>query len=61
VEAQESQAIATLDYRGSCRNDGTLLQPDHLIYILNKVAEQEFELLHTHRQKMFLNHLLSVA
>jgi radical SAM family uncharacterized protein/radical SAM-linked protein len=61
VEAQESQAIATLGYRGSCRNDGTLLQPDHLIYILNKVAEQEFELLHTHRQKMILNHLLSLA
>jgi radical SAM family uncharacterized protein/radical SAM-linked protein len=61
VEAQESQAIATLGYRGSCRNDGTLLQPDHLIYMLNKVAEQEFELLHTHRQKMILNHLLSVG
>jgi radical SAM-linked protein len=57
----ESQAIATLGYRGSCRNDGTLLQPDHLIYMLNKVAEQEFELLHTHRQKMILNHLLSVG
>jgi radical SAM-linked protein len=60
-EAEDSLAIATLDYRGSCRNDGTLLQPDHLIYILNKVAEQEFELLHTHRQKMILNHLLSLA
>ena len=61
VKAQESQAIATLGYRGSCRNDGTLLQPDHLIYLLNKIAEQEFELLHTHRQKMILNHLLSVG
>ena len=60
-EAEDSLAIATLNYRGSCRNDGTLLQPDHLIYMLNKVAEQEFELLHTHRQKMILNHLLSVT
>ncbi|MEB3193471.1 MAG: TIGR03960 family B12-binding radical SAM protein [Snowella sp.] len=61
IEEGESQAIVTLNYRGSCRNDGTLLQPDHLIYMLNKVAEQEFELLHTHRQKMILNPLLSVG
>ncbi|MEB3311239.1 MAG: TIGR03960 family B12-binding radical SAM protein [Snowella sp.] len=41
-------------YQGSCRNDGTLLQPDHLLYMLEKVADKSFQLAHIHREKMFL-------
>jgi len=44
----------TLRYIGSCRNDGTLLRPEHLIYMLEQVAEREFQLLHTHRRQLLL-------
>lgn len=45
---------AVIRYLGSCRNDGTLLRPEHLIYMLGQVAQREFQLLHTHRQKLIL-------
>ncbi|OKH17850.1 TIGR03960 family B12-binding radical SAM protein [[Limnothrix rosea] IAM M-220] len=42
-------------YRGSCRNDGTLLHAEHVVYMLNHVApEQDIQLIHTHRLNMFL-------
>jgi len=44
----------SLRYTGSCRNDGTLLRPEHLIYMLEQVAEQEFQLIHTHRSQLIL-------
>ncbi|ELS03372.1 radical SAM-linked protein/radical SAM family uncharacterized protein [Xenococcus sp. PCC 7305] len=44
-----------LRFLGSCRNDGTKLAPDNVIYMLEKVANQEFELLTVHRQKLLLN------
>jgi uncharacterized protein (DUF2344 family) len=43
-----------LRYLGSCRNDGTLLQPEHIIIMLEQVAGQEFHLLKVHREKMIL-------
>ena len=43
-----------LRFLGSCRNDGTKLSPDNVIYMLEKVANCEFELLTVHRQKLFL-------
>ena len=49
---EDSQVV--LRYVGSCRNDGTLLQPDHLIYMLEGLTQREFHLLHTHRQQMLL-------
>jgi uncharacterized protein (DUF2344 family) len=44
----------TLRYIGSCRNDGTLLTPEHLIYMLDNVAQESFDLLKAHRQEMWL-------
>ncbi|MGD1702902.1 TIGR03960 family B12-binding radical SAM protein [Dapis sp. BLCC M229] len=41
-------------YVGSYQNDGTLLRPQNIIYMLEEVSKLEFELLHTHRQKLFL-------
>ena len=41
-------------YIGSCRNDGTLLQAEQVIYMLEQVAQQELQLLHVHRQQMIL-------
>lgn len=44
----------TLRYVGSCQNDGNLLRPDHVIYMLQKVAPVEFQLLRSHRLKLIL-------
>lgn len=43
-----------LRYIGSCRNDGTLLRPEHIIQMLEQVAQTEFQLLCIHRQQLFL-------
>ena len=49
----ENKAVV-LRYIGCCRNDGTMLRPEHLIWILEQVAQQEFNLLHIHRQQLIL-------
>lgn len=54
VGAQAEQA--QLQYVGSCRNDGTLLRPDHLVHMLEQVAGQEFHLRQSHRQQLILQH-----
>ena len=45
---------AVLHYIGCCRNDGTMLRPEQLIWILEQVAQQEFSLLHIHRRQLIL-------
>lgn len=50
----EINSSATLRYLGSCRNDGTLLRPEHLVYMLESVAQQDYQLLHAHRSRLFL-------
>jgi len=44
----------TLNYQGSCRNDGVLLRPEHVIYMLEQVAQQELHLLQVHRLQLSL-------
>nr|WP_275974462.1 TIGR03936 family radical SAM-associated protein [Argonema galeatum] len=43
-----------LRYVGSCRNDGSLLRPDGVIYMLEQVNACEFQLLHSHRLSLIL-------
>ena len=43
-----------LRYIGSCCNDGTLLRPEHLIFMLEQVSQQDLALQHTHRQRLLL-------
>ena len=43
-----------LRYLGSCRNDGTILNPEQLLFMLEKAAGREFQLLHIHRQRLIL-------
>jgi radical SAM-linked protein len=50
----ESASQVVLRYVGSCRNDGTLLRPEHVIYMLEQVAQQELQLLKIHRNQLFL-------
>jgi radical SAM family uncharacterized protein/radical SAM-linked protein len=51
-----------LRFIGSCRNDGTLLKPEHIIYMLEQVSQQDttgvtVELRHTHRVNLILNEI----
>lgn len=46
---------AVIRFTGSCRNDGTNLSPDNLVYMLEKVTNTEFQLLNVHRQQLILN------
>ncbi|MBF2063382.1 MAG: TIGR03960 family B12-binding radical SAM protein [Calothrix sp. C42_A2020_038] len=41
--------VATLRYVGSCRNDGMLLRPEQILFMLEQVASVEYQLLHIHR------------
>ena len=54
LESEEDNK-ATIRFTGSCRNDGTNLSPDNLVYMLEKVANAEFQLLNVHRQQLILN------
>ena len=44
----------TLCYVGSCRPDGKILRPEHLLLMLQQVAQQEFQLLNIDRQQLVL-------
>ena len=50
----ENQQQAKIRYLGNCRNDGNLLRPEHIVYMLEQVAQQEFQLLHAHRTQLIL-------
>ncbi|MCA2553125.1 MAG: TIGR03960 family B12-binding radical SAM protein [Microcystis sp. M04BS1] len=52
LKTVDNQAV--LCYVGSCRNDGTLLQPDHIVEMLERVSGQEISLLNFHRQRLIL-------
>jgi radical SAM family uncharacterized protein/radical SAM-linked protein len=41
-----------INYVGSCRNDGTLLAPNHVVYMLEHISGQDIILLHSHRVKI---------
>jgi radical SAM-linked protein len=54
IEALVSDTSIVLRYLGSYRNDGTLLRPDHVLYMLEQVSQQELQLLHIHRDRLLL-------
>lgn len=49
-----SEETVGLRFVGSCRNDGTLLRPEHLIQMLEQVSNRQFQLRHAHRHQLFL-------
>jgi len=51
---QLDERTAKLRYLGSCRNDGTLLNPEHFVYMLEQVTGMELQLNHAHRQQLIL-------
>ncbi|NES82533.1 MAG: TIGR03960 family B12-binding radical SAM protein [Moorea sp. SIO2B7] len=54
-ERETDNNAVVLRYLGSCRNDGTFLSPENLVYMLEGIAQQELHLVHTHRQQMILS------
>ena len=54
LESQEDNK-AVIRFTGSCRNDGTNLSPDNLVYMLEQIAKIEVQLLNVHRQQLILN------
>ncbi len=53
-EEEVAESGVVLRYVGSCLNDGTMLRPEHIIYMLEQLVQQEFRLLHVHRQRLIL-------
>ncbi|MEO1208116.1 MAG: TIGR03960 family B12-binding radical SAM protein [Cyanobacteria bacterium J06638_20] len=43
-----------LRYVGTCRNDGTLLRPEHVAQMVGQVSGQPIQLLHIHRSQLCL-------
>jgi radical SAM family uncharacterized protein/radical SAM-linked protein len=54
VTETENQQPAIIRCLGNCRNDGDLLRPEHIVYMLEQVTQQEFQLLHAHRTQLIL-------
>jgi radical SAM-linked protein len=54
IEVLVSDTSIVLRYLGSYRNDGTLLRPDHVLYMLEQVSQQELQLLQIHRDRLLL-------
>ena len=55
LESEDKNNIAVIRFTGSCRNDGTNLSPDNLVYMLEQISNIEVQLLNVHRQQLILN------
>ncbi len=49
IDTSVDNNVATLRYVGSCRNDGMLLRPEHVLFMLEQVTSDEYQLQHIHR------------
>ncbi|QSJ17145.1 TIGR03960 family B12-binding radical SAM protein [Nostoc sp. UHCC 0702] len=48
------ESTVILRYEGSCRPDGVLLRPEQILWMLEVVSGEEFQLLHIHRNQLIL-------
>ena len=53
---EQSEATAVLRYTGSCRSDGNLLKPEHIVFMLEQVSQQEMQLLQVQRTQLILGY-----
>ncbi|MEG4520988.1 MULTISPECIES: TIGR03960 family B12-binding radical SAM protein [unclassified Microcoleus] len=51
-----SEGRAVLRFIGSCRSDGNLLKPEHIIFMLEQVSQQEIQLLQVERSQLILGY-----
>ncbi|WP_088890793.1 TIGR03960 family B12-binding radical SAM protein [Leptolyngbya ohadii] len=56
---QQLEGTVVLRFVGVCRNDGTLLRPEHLVQMLEQVSQRSFQLLHIHRCQLLLTNACS--
>ena len=56
VASHNSEGTAVLRYTGSCRSDGNLLKPEHLVFMLEQVSQQEMQLLEVQRSQLILGY-----
>ncbi|NER35938.1 MAG: TIGR03960 family B12-binding radical SAM protein [Oscillatoria sp. SIO1A7] len=54
LEVSDREPTAVIRYVGSCRNDGTNLRPDRVVYMLESLAKEPCQLLQVHRQQLIL-------
>ena len=54
-QGNKADSFVVIRYVGSCRNDGTLLRPEHVIFMFEQVASCPLSLLHAHRLQLILN------
>ncbi len=52
----KSEGTAVLRYTGSCRSDGNLLKPEHLVFMLEQVSQQQIQLLQVQRSQLILSY-----
>jgi radical SAM-linked protein len=50
----ESTKAQKVRYIGSCRNDGTMLRPEQVIFMLEQEGGKQLHLLHSHRNRLIL-------
>jgi radical SAM-linked protein len=50
----ESEEVV-LRYIGSCHNDGNMLRPEQVVFMLERVADREFDLVSTHRCQLIIS------
>ncbi len=43
-----------INYVGSAKNDGTLLTPDHVCFMLEQVSQEKINLVKAHRETIIL-------
>jgi radical SAM family uncharacterized protein/radical SAM-linked protein len=53
-EENDGRALINLRYVGSCVNDGTLLRPEQMVYMLEQVSAQELQLIKITRSRLIL-------
>ncbi|MEG5064063.1 TIGR03960 family B12-binding radical SAM protein [Microcoleus sp. B3-A4] len=51
-----SEGRAVLRFTGSCRSDGNLLKPEHIVFMVEQVSQQEIQLLQVERSQLILGY-----
>lgn len=52
LELLQSESVVQLRYVGSCQNDGTILRPEHVTYLLEFASGQSLQLQNIHRDRL---------
>ncbi|UNU25143.1 TIGR03960 family B12-binding radical SAM protein [Microcoleus vaginatus] len=56
AKSATSEGRAVLRFTGSCRSDGNLLKPEHIVFMLEQVSQQEIQLLQVERSQLILGY-----